>query len=806
MTNETQPANVVSSDAQASPTAAASAQTGAENLRPVGPSKEALARARRRWHRLKMDTSKGRAANLAFALVLIMGGMVVAIAVNSIPNYQVTELAPSGSFFSLAMGGNTIYAASANSGSILLEKSPDRGLTWTTSAVPYSLIASNTSSWTYAAVAVDGQNVVVTASSGGPEEYVGYPEAQHIGGYPETTYVGGCGQNSTILLASSNDGGITWRNQTFVTPDVAVSSIQVGINGNIAAVSWLGETTSSLGPSDCYYNGGFAEVGAVASADGGQTWSQVQNLTPATGAVLDSQNLEMTESTQGIIVAFEESSYKSQSSLLNFWRLDEGSTSALFYQVYGSIPAPSSWTLQGSSGTSAFLLTPTYLIQLGSGGLTGIPFSQLQEDSGNVGSLPQVVSLVASGGNSVEVAATMPSGSGVDCWNVDLSSDEISQTCHVPLGAFLLSSSGDFPIVSLLYGNGWWVAIGAGSTPYGEGGAVPAESSASVGTSVCFTGCQSDEGLVAYFYTENPTITPGVVSVIAALLAALGVVWLLLVARARRFMRKNAASDGTEAASQPASPALAYLCPNYMKSLLVWVIVWIPLSVLAFIPGSTGNDSLLLWAIIGGGIVGTLVAFPFHSRVRKALQSMHKVRTITGSFFGVSADYGAPAFDKAQIATDLARGSWLACFFMLIAVLFAASAGRVDDAIGSMAIGSPELSGAAGALLFLVVVMVVLRAVYHNALASTVGDERAATLSPTDMARPRGSEYLRTRIGSSLLPWNPLVGLIIGWAIQPVTSWNPYFMALAFLPVTLVGIAMLCGFFGETTWTRAAWA
>jgi hypothetical protein len=52
-----------------------------------------------------------------------------------------------------------------------------------------------------------------------------------------------------------------------------------------------------------------------------------------------------------------------------------------------------------------------------------------------------------------------------------------------------------------------------------------------------------------------------------------------------------------------------------------------------------------------------------------------------------------------------------------------------------------------------------------------------------------------------LLPWNPLLGLFIGVALQSSLSWSPYFLAWAFLPVTLLGIALLGGCFGRTRWS-----
>jgi hypothetical protein len=734
-----------------------------------------------------MCTTRGRAVNLTIAVLLILGGLVLAIGNGSNPDYQVTQLAPSGSFFSLAMGGNTIYAASANSGSILLEKSTDRGLQWTTSSVPYSLIASNASSWTHAAVAVDGQNVVVTASSGGSTENT-YPVVAE--------YSINCVEDSTVLLASSADGGVTWSSQTFVTPGIGISSIQVGIDGSSAAVAWLG--------SSSYCPDANAEVGAVSSQDGGQSWSGIQNLTPAGGTVSSSQNLEMAASTQGIVVAFEETSTSSGSSLLNFWRLDSGGSASSFHPIYGPLAAPTSWTLQGDSGTSAFLLTPTYLIQLGSGGLTGIPFSQLQDDSGTTGELPNVVSLVpsssSSGGDSVEVAATMPSGSGVDCWLINLDTDVISQTCHVPLGSFLLPSGESLPIVSLLYGDGWWVAVGAGSTPYESSGTLASAPTSSVGTSVCFTGCQSDEGLVAYYYTQAASVTTTALAAVAALIAAVGILWLMVVFVARRSMRAiTPPAEETETPSEVSSQGLKWMSrlrSAYLKGLLCWVAVWIPLFILAFVPSTVGSNPALPYVIIAGGVFGAILAIPFHTKVRRALQSFLSGAPNRQDYY---------AFDRSHFVAYFAYASWFFAFLMLLAVWITAVSTRSSEYVTSGSNGTPVLGAAAIVLVILVVTVVVLRTLYHNDLASAMGEARRAYAPFSGASQPWSGEELRTKIGAALIPWNPLVGLILGWALQPVTTWSPFVFAWAFLPVTLLGMALLGGFFGKTAWASPAW-
>ena len=75
---------------------------------------------------------------------------------------------------------------------------------------------------------------------------------------------------------------------------------------------------------------------------------------------------------------------------LSLWQFS-GSAGSGFSQI-SQLPAPASWTLQGSPNTPAYLLTPTYLIPITSGHLTAIPFNQLQVDGPGTGSLPHVVS------------------------------------------------------------------------------------------------------------------------------------------------------------------------------------------------------------------------------------------------------------------------------------------------------------------------------------------------------------------------------------------------------------------------------
>ena len=764
-----------------SPPAAATTDTA--------PSKE-LQRWRRRWVRLRMHTPKHRSRHVLFALLLIFGGMALAIGNAATPQYKVTPLAPSGYFFSLAMGGNTIYAASANSGSILLEKSSDRGLDWTTSAVPYSLIASNTSSWTFAAVAVDGKNVIVAAASSGNYN-------QNYGGYY------GCPSNSTILLAASSDEGTTWKSQTIMTLGVQVTSIQVSMDGNSAAVAWLGTTYTSycdrLAPN-------VAE--AVTSRDGGQTWSlPPQNLTPTNAALSSNQHIEMAASTEGIVVAFESTSLQNSYNLLNLYRLDENGSGYLFHPVYGELPAPSSWTLQGDPGTSAFLLTPSYLIPLGPGALSGIPFSQLQEDSGAVGVLPSVISLVpagsGAGGDLVTIAATLPGGTGVDCWTVNLGTLAISQTCHVTLGSFLLPSSQSFPIVSLLYGDGWWVGIGAGSAPYGWGVGGYLASSPAVGTSVCFQGCQSEEGLVGYYYTETSTLSPSVVAAFAVFLVVLGIVWIFLVLRAGKNMRPVGPSSGG-ANVPPGGNALTYPRTAYLRGLLVWFLLWSPLSMLLFAPGLQQNNPLIPWLIVTEGVLGAIFVAPFHSGVRRSLVLGLQKYIFHNPDGARGFGRGSLAGTEAGMVSYFAYASWVATFFLLIAVGLFDTTSPVQAPLSTSVGGGTVLNAMAMFLVVMALAVAGLRVLYHDGLGAAMREATVLMQGPPPPATGKW-DTLRTRVGAALLPWNPLVGLILGWALEPVLSWSPFVLAFLFLPVTLLGMAIQAGLLGRTAYSKPVW-
>ncbi|HEV2429063.1 MAG TPA: hypothetical protein VGV64_04345, partial [Thermoplasmata archaeon] len=443
--------------------------------------------------RLRFDTPRRRAGHLALAVLLAISGLGLAIVHAATPTTHTSTLATSGSFFALAESGDTLYAASENGGSVLLERSMDRGVDWSATPVPYSIVAGG-SPWTHAAVAVDGERVVLTASSGGTPVYLGPPPS----GYATAVGpFGPCGANSTVLLASSIDGGHSWTTSTLVAANLSITSLDAGIVGGGAAVAWLGDSTSCSAST--------TQVEAVTSADGGAGWSLVQSLSIAGTVVPSGENLELAPGQSGLTLGFGLLSPGEGASKLALFSFDAASGRGFVMATV--LPAPSSWTLQGSADGLAYLLTPTYLVPLTTPPYTALPFNQLQSDGPTIGALPRVVSLVPLEGGVVEVAATTPDALGVDCWQFDTGSAIATPTCHVRLNAALSPAPAALPIVALIDGGGWWAAIGASGPlscglpcpvtyggassggpipPYANGSnpAVPIAGPAAVGTSI----------------------------------------------------------------------------------------------------------------------------------------------------------------------------------------------------------------------------------------------------------------------------------------------------------------------------------
>lgn len=738
------------------------------------------------------------------AVALILSGLTTAIVSGGSPGYHVSSLAVSGSFFALAASGDTLYAASENGGSVLLEASTDRGISWTARPVPYSAVAGG-APWNYAAVAVDGSRLILAAAASPPSSvYYPYPGGPPVTTYPAAAVV--CGSPSTILVATSGDGGLTWVSSTFSTANVSVTSLQAGIKGPTAAVAWLGTTT------ECAFSTGL--VGASSSRDGGATWTTSTDIGAEPGSVPSGEGLEMAPESQGLVLAFGVAPAGGGPSLLSLWQLSDSGPGT--FQPLTQVTAPISWTLQGDAGTSAYLLTPTYLIPLTQPPYTAIPFNELQQDGGGIGVLPHVVALVATGTDRIEVAATTSDDLGVDCWEVDVTYGAVASSCHVPIGGSLLPSSPALPIVSLIDGGGWWIAIGAAGpncspscTGFNPGGppSASAGSSTSVSTSVCLTGCSSSSGLLAYSYSRDTGATSAGATAVGGVLAALGAVLFVAIA-VRNRRRSPSGIPARDLAGPPglAPSELAYAAPRplrrlYLAGLAIWVVVWLPLVALAFVPSAGVTASTLSLAIVAGGVLGLLATLPVHHILRQRLQSEHGIAEehLLGR---PPAEPAGDEFDRVRTTSWFAYASWLAAIaavaFAWITLVTATPRGPSSTYVPAS--GAP--SAAAVAVVISLIAFGVLRFLYHLGLERSV----VGAAPPGEASRPAPRFHLAGVLGAALLPWNPLVGLVLGVALQNSLPWSPFLLAWAFLPVTLLGIALLVGCFGKTVWSPRALA
>jgi hypothetical protein len=520
-----------------------STKLGTSTWRAAGPAPSGARRARERSRRLRSPAFIA----LILAIGVLISGIALAVFVAEQSDYSTSSLAPSGSFFALASSNATLYAASDNGGSVLLEQSGDRGVDWTAYPVPYSAVAGG-APWAYSAVAVDGPKVLLTAATSGSSQslppygsanYTYYPPGSASPAIPVTSQ--GCGTNSTILIASSPDGGRSWSTTTLVDTGVDVTSLVGSLVGATAAVAWMGMATGCDAES--------AVVGSVTSHDAGSQWSDVVPLSTAVGATPAGNGVEMAPEYDGLLIAFAESLPGSSALQLSLWQLPANESTGGFNPVV-QLPAPTSWSLQGSTTTPAYLLTPTYLIPLTQPPYIALPFDQLQQDAAEVGELPAVVSLVPTGPTTLEIAATTSDDLGVDCWQFDVVNGAIDQTCHVPLAAALFSADGPLPIVALIDGGGWWAGIGASGTGqppvpgtfYGPPPSASGAGSSSVGTSICLGGCSSANGLLAYSYSPGAAVIQYELGSAATGLSVGGVLLLAVSAalaiRSRRLARR----------------------------------------------------------------------------------------------------------------------------------------------------------------------------------------------------------------------------------------------------------------------------
>lgn len=733
---------------------------------------------------------------------LVLLGLTVALVGNGIPQFQMSLLASSGSFFALAESGNTLYVASSNGGSVLLERSLDRGGAWVDSRVPYPVVAGG-APWDLSAVAADGSELLLTAASG-------FREAPTSGSSSQSE----CGRQSTILLASSPDKGQDWNTYAISTPGATVVWLLAAVEGSDMAVAWVQEPVGACGNVP-------GSVGVIASLNGGQSWPIQQNLTQGQGSLLSNAELQIVAEDQGILVAFEEEPRGTNSSQIALSLFPPGDPSGFGTPVFLNAPS-SSWLLQGDPDSSAFLILPTYLVQLvGSTNNTflALPFLPLQSDAAGSGELPSLVSLVPLGGSIVEVAATMPDGSGVDCWRVDVVNDTYAQTCHVPLADLTVPTADPYPIVALIDGGGYWVAIGSVGVPNcydGCGSGLGTNQGSSQGdapvagqsgTSVCTQGCASSDGLAAYVFNENAPTTSDAIGILGGVVAGVGLAYLGATRRVQRRLGDAASASKKNVPEKPpvvGSPEaeLRLAQRDYRRGLLVWLLAWIPLLLVAATPGSTGAGgfSWLVGLSLVGGVLGGLGSIPFHTSTRRRLQQLHQIRPL--AIFREDPSAKGTAAERVGRAALADYASWVAGFLM-VALFLSALGGlilRVDPSAGYSPF-SNDLAPGAYVLLGSVVVVVLLRMALHASLSDAMALDRADVSDGPDVAVVSPRLVLRGRVGAALLVWNPFVGLLIGWTLQPAFPSAPSVLPWAFLPVTLLGMALLWGFYGGTSWS-----
>jgi hypothetical protein len=198
-----------------------------------------------------------------------------------------------------------------------------------------------------------------------------------------------------------------------------------------------------------------------------------------------------------------------------------------------------------------------------------------------------------------------------------------------------------------------------------------------------------------------------------------------------------------------------------------------------------------------------VLVFPFDVRMRRNLPSWQRPGLLDTFFrkggmwtsFVATRDSGSEERVNRMGATNsLLRISWALGFLAGVVMLATISLWATNT--DSQAVTPSVL---ACVLACLLCAFVLVRVLYHIRLTSTTvlkDEENGGTSVLT------GSN-LRGILGAALLPWNPLVGALLGLMFQPVLSASPFLLAWAFLVINMIGIALLLGAFGPTPWTRA---
>ena len=194
-----------------------------------------------------------------------------------------------------------------------------------------------------------------------------------------------------------------------------------------------------------------------------------------------------------------------------------------------------------------------------------------------------------------------------------------------------------------------------------------------------------------------------------------------------------------------------------------------------------------------------VIGFPIHHLIRRRLQATHGV--FEAQLLGEPAvGPKGHAFDQVRTTSHLAYVSWFAALAVGVLLWMVLAGGSQAAGPGTSNGGPAGLSAIELALVGAIVGFVGLRFLYHLGIERSVFGRTSSTRSTVIPSRP-GREHLRVWLGAALIPWNPVVGLVLGLGLQSTLPWSPYLLAWVCLPVTLCGIALLGGGLGRTVWS-----
>jgi hypothetical protein len=403
------------------------------------------------------------------------------------------------------------------------------------------------------------------------------------------------------------------------------------------------------------------------------------------------------------------------------------------------------------------------------------------------------------GSNSVDVAVTMPQQGGIDCWRINLDSEVVSHSCHVNFQGSLYPVGTSQTVVGLVDGGSWWAALFGESYSPGYGGGVAATTTA--------TGAYSSSAQTGHAYTyDGASMLLTFLTSLGAILIVLGMVILLVNQRSAQMRRKGpserkGASDLNE--SERRLQVMGQKAKrDYRIALYCWLGAWSPLVLLAFFPTASDMSAILWPALLGGAAVGAVLVFPFDVRMRRNLPSWQRPGLLDSffrkggmwtSFVGTGVSVPEEKVNRMWATSALSRMSWALGFLAGVVML---------ATIPQWATISDTQAATPSALVLtlacLLVAFVLVRVIYHLRLASVTVQKEEESGGTAVLSK----SSLRGSLGAALLPWNPLVGALLGLMFQPVLNASPFVFAWAFLVVNVIGVALLLGAFGPTPWTR----